>query len=52
MVWALEPGILSLSLGLVIEEQASQWHEIYCDDLQAMSSNPTWVELGVRSTFV
>ena len=33
-------------------EQASQWHGMYCHDLQVMSSNPGWVELGVRSTSV
>ena len=32
--------------------QASQWHEMYCHDLEAMSSNPSWVELAVRSTSV
>ena len=31
-------------------KQASQWHEMYCHDLEVMSSNPTQVELGVRST--
>ena len=31
-------------------EQASQWHEMYCHDLEVMSSNPGQVELGVRST--
>ena len=30
-------------------EQASQWHEIYCHDLDVMSSHPTRVELEVRS---
>ena len=29
-------------------EQASQWHEMYCHDLEVMSSNPGRVELGVR----
>ena len=33
-------------------EQASQWHEIYCHHLEVMSSNPGWVELGLRSTSV
>ena len=33
-------------------EQASQWHEVYCHDLEVMSSNPSRVELGVRSTSV
>ena len=28
-------------------EQASQWHERYCHNLEVMSSNPSWVELGV-----
>ena len=27
-------------------EQASQWHEMYCHDLEVMNSNPAWVELG------
>ena len=31
-------------------EQASQWHEMYCHDLEVMSSNPGRVELGVHST--
>ena len=31
-------------------EQASQWHEMYGHDLEVMSLNPGWVELGVRST--
>ena len=30
-------------------EQASQWHEMYCHDLEVMSSNPGRVELGVHS---
>ena len=33
-------------------EQASQWHEMYCHDLEVMSSNLGRVELGVRSTSV
>ena len=33
-------------------QQASQWHEMYCHDLEAMSSNPGRVELEVRSTSV
>ena len=32
--------------------QASQWHEMYCHDLDVMSSNPSRVELGVHSTSV
>ena len=31
-------------------EQGSQWHEMYCHDLEVMSSNPSRVELGVRSS--
>ena len=31
-------------------EQVSQWCEMYCDDLEVMSSNPGRVELGVLST--
>ena len=30
---------------------ASQWHEMFCH-LEAMSLNPSWVEIGVRSTGV
>ena len=33
-------------------EQASQWHEMYCHDLEVMSSNPSRVELGVRKPSV
>ena len=33
-------------------EQASQRHEIYCRDLEVMSSKPSWVELGIPSTSV
>ena len=33
-------------------EQASQWHEVCCHDLEVMSSNPSRVELGVLSTSV
>ena len=33
-------------------EQASRWHEMYCHDLEVMSSNLARVELGVRSTSV
>ena len=28
-------------------EQASQWPEMYCHDLEVMSSNPSQVKLGV-----
>ena len=33
-------------------EQASQWHEMYCHDLEVMSSSPDRAELGVRGTSV
>ena len=33
-------------------EQASQWHEMYCHDLEVMSLNPSQAELWVLSTFV
>ena len=33
-------------------EQASQWHEEYCHDLEVVSSNPSRVEIGVHSTSV
>ena len=32
--------------------RTSQWHEVYCHDLEVMSSNPGWVELGVLGTSV
>ena len=31
-------------------EQASKWYEMYCHDLEVMSSKPSRVELGVHST--
>ena len=33
-------------------EQASQWHGMYCHDLEVMSSHHDWVQLGVRGTSV
>ena len=30
----------------------SRSHRMYCQDLELMSSNPNWVEHGVRSTSV
>ena len=35
-------------------EQVSQWHEMYCHDLEVISSNPGRgrFELGVRSVSV
>ena len=33
-------------------EQASQWHEMYCYDLEVMSLNPSRVKLGVLATSV
>ena len=33
-------------------EQVSQWHGMYCHDLEVMSLNPDWVELEVRNTSV
>ena len=33
-------------------EQASQWHEMYCRDLEVMSLNPGRVEFEVRNTSV
>ena len=30
----------------------SQWHEMYCHDMKVISSNPSWVKLGVHSTSV
>ena len=31
-------------------EQASQWHKVYCHDLEAMSLNPGQFKLGVHSS--
>ena len=33
-------------------EQAFQWCEMHCYDIEVMSSNPGRAELGVRSTSV
>ena len=33
-------------------EQVSQWHEMYCHNLEVMSLNPGRVELRVRGTSV
>ena len=33
-------------------EQVSQWHKMYCRDLDVIDSNPSQVELGVRSSSV
>ena len=33
-------------------EQASQWHEMYCLDLEVMCSNSSQIELGVHNTSV
>ena len=33
-------------------EQVSQWHEMYCHDLEVMSSSPDQAELGVHGTSV
>ena len=30
-------------------EQACQWHELYCYEMEVMSLNPSRVELGVPS---
>ena len=29
-------------------EQVSQWHEMYCYDLDVISLKLSWVELGMR----
>ena len=45
----------SLALYVIVLEwfeQASQWHEMYCHDLEVMGSNPGRVELVVHSTSV
>ena len=31
-------------------EQTSQWHEMYCHDLEVMSLNPGRVELGMHAS--
>ena len=33
-------------------EQPSQCHEMYCHNLEVMSSNSGWVELGMLGTSV
>ena len=33
-------------------EQESQWHQMYCHDLEVMISNPSWIELGVLGSSV
>ena len=52
----VELGVRSTSVtkSLMAEwlEQVSQWHGMYCHDLEVMSSNPDQVKLGVRSTSV
>ena len=40
------------SLMAELLEKASQWHEIYCHDVEVMISNPGRVELGVRGISV
>ena len=40
------------SLMAELLEQVSQWHKMYCHDLEGMGSKPGQVELGVRSTSV
>ena len=47
-----EGGIQGKSLMAEWLEQASQWHEMYCYDLDVMSLNLDQVELGVRGTSV
>ena len=45
---------LILRKSLIAEwlEQVSKWHEMCCHDLEVMSFELRWVELGVRSTSV
>ena len=61
MIWEvmnLNPGRVELGVRstsgsslMVAErlEQASQWHEMYCHDVEVMISNPGQVELRVRT---
>ena len=44
-------GCMKSLMALWLEE-ASQWYELYCHDMEVMSSSPSWVELGVYSTSV
>ena len=50
----LNAHIINMRSKLMAEwlEQASELHEIYCDDLKVMSSNPSRGELGVYSIFI
>ena len=48
-LWALD---YLKSLMAAWLEQASQWHESFCHDLEVMSWNPSRVELGVLGTSV
>ena len=52
-VHVIGKSILNLK-SLIVEwlEQASQWHEMYCHDLEVMSWNRSRVELGVHSASV
>ena len=34
---------------IVVQSQASQWHQMFCHDPEVMSSNPRWVDMGVHS---
>ena len=49
-VQMLKPAIRSLRAEWL--DQASHGHEMYCYDLEVMSSNPSQVDLGVRCTSV
>ena len=49
----LSPDWLSFELLMVKWlDQGSQWHGIYCHDLEVMSSHPSGVELGMHGTSV
>ena len=51
-VWSTSFGWVHIKKSLMAEwlEWASQWHEVYCHDLEVMSSNHGQVELGVWSS--
>ena len=42
----------SPSPGMPVGNSRDQWHEMYCHDLEVMSSNPDRAELGVRGISV
>ena len=41
---------MSVELKIILHTLYHQRVEVHCHDLEVMSSNPIWVELGVRCT--